>query len=86
MIKERKQDLLHRLSLITNEDAILLEGRNKSILLQNRSDRGSRYRGVSKNGSKWQVIIVGKDIKKYIGAIDSEDKAGLLYDKYAMII
>lgn len=31
-------------------------------------------------------MIVRNDIKKYIGAIEDENKAALFYDKYAMII
>ena len=31
------------------------------------------------------MIVHGK-LKKYIGAINNEDTAGLLYDKYAVII
>ena len=33
-----------------------------------------------------QVMIVKKDIKKYIGAVESEEKAARYYDKYALII
>ena len=31
-------------------------------------------------------MIVTKNLKKYIGAIESEDTAGTLYDKYSIII
>ena len=31
-------------------------------------------------------MIVKKDIKKYIGAIESEEEAARYYDKYAVII
>ena len=31
-------------------------------------------------------MIVKKDIKKYIGAVESEEKAAKYYDKYALII
>ena len=48
--------------------------------------RGSKYRGVSKNGSKWQVMIVRGQLKKYIGAIEDELVAARFYDKYALII
>ena len=65
---------------------MLLEGKSKSMFLQTRSYRGSKFRGVSKNGSKWQVMIVRGNLKKYIGAIENEDVAGVLYDKYAIII
>ena len=56
------------------------------MFLQTRSYRGSKFRGVSKNGSKWQVMIVRGKLKKYIGAIENEEVAGILYDKYAIII
>lgn len=65
---------------------LLIECKYKSIFLQTRSQRGSKYRGVSKNGCKWQVMIVRGDIKKYIGAIDCEHTAARFYDKYALII
>jgi hypothetical protein len=29
----------------------------------NLRSRGSRYRGVSRNGKKWQVMIMGKNKK-----------------------
>ena len=75
-----------KLQTISEMDAILIENRNKSIFLQMRSQRSSKYRGVSKNGSKWQVMIVRGDIKKYIGAVESEEVAARFYDKYALII
>ena len=31
-------------------------------------------------------MVVKGALKKYIGAIDNEDVAGLLYDKYAIMI
>ena len=67
-------------------DAMLVESKNKSIFLQTRSQRGSKFRGVSKNGSKWQVMIVRGEIKKYIGAVENEETAARFYDKYALII
>lgn len=67
-------------------DAMLVESKNKSIFLQTRSQRGSKFRGVSKNGSKWQVMIVRGEIKKYIGAVEDEETAARFYDKYALII
>ena len=64
----------------------LLVAKNKSNFLQTRSHRGSKFRGVSKNSEKYQVMVVRGTLKKYIGAIDNEEVAGLLYDKYAIII
>lgn len=51
-----------------------------------RSSRGSRYRGVSRNGHKWQVMIVKGSLRKYIGGIETEEEAARFYDKYAIIM
>ena len=50
-----------------------------------KSKRGSKYRGVSKNGKKWQVMFMGCMKKQYIGAISSEVEAAKTYDKYTII-
>ena len=34
---------------------------------RNRGQRGSKYRGVSKNGNQWQVLIMINKKKRYIG-------------------
>ena len=52
-----KQKLLESLAEVNDQDALVIENRDKSLFLQTRSTRGSRYRGVSKNGSKWQVSV-----------------------------
>lgn len=67
-----KQKFLQSLKQF-DDDALVIDCKNKSQFLQTRSQRGSRYRGVSKNGGKWQVMIVKKSIKKYIGAVHSEE-------------
>jgi hypothetical protein len=46
---------------------------------------GSRYRGVSRNGKKFQVQLLGKLRKRYIGSISSEASAAKIYDNYAII-
>ena len=51
-IEECKQNLLIQLQSIKDMDTMLVESKNKSIFLQTRSQRGSKFRGVSKNGSK----------------------------------
>ena len=50
-----------------------------------KSTRGSKYRGVSKNGKKWQVQLLGNLRKRYIGSISSEQAAAKLYDYYAIL-
>lgn len=51
----------------------------KEIIFKKKK-RSSRYRGVSKNGNKWQVIISSKYNKGYIGSFETQEKAARVYD------
>ena len=42
--------------------------------------RCSKYRGVTKNGNRWQVLMMINKNKLYIGSYDSEDIAARIYD------
>jgi hypothetical protein len=46
--------------------------------------RGSKYRGVSRNGKTWQVLIMINRNKNYIGNFKSEEDAAKAYDEFAM--
>ena len=46
--------------------------------------RGSKYRGVSKNGKQWQVFIMIGRKKRYIGVVGTEEDAAKLYDQLAI--
>ena len=50
----------------------------KTFICKNK--RSSRYRGVSKNGNQWQVLMMINKIKSYIGSYDSEELAARIYD------
>ena len=46
------------------------------------SFRGSRFRGISKNGrNSWQVLVMVNRQKKYVGAIYDEMQAARVYDR-----
>jgi len=44
------------------------------------TNRNSKYRGVSKNGNKWQVLFMKNKNKSYIGNYSSEEVAARIYD------
>ena len=60
-----------------------LEKLNK-INLKGRGKRGSKYRGVSRNGSQWQVLIMLHKNKSYVGTYSSEEIAARIYDILAI--
>ena len=74
----------------TDDDTILISATEKSTKkvggkVVSKRPRGSQYRGVSKNKSKWQVMIMGNFKKMYFGAIEDEKEAALFYDKLAIV-
>ena len=62
---------------------------NKSLIIQKikkndgiicKKKRSSLYRGVSKNGNYWQVIISSKYGKGYVGLFKTQEIAARIYD------
>ena len=60
-----------------------IENKEKEMNL-NRGQRGSKYRGVSKNGNQWQVLIMINKKKRYIGNYRNEEEAASSYDIVAI--
>jgi hypothetical protein len=56
----------------------------KERLSEERKPRSSKFRGVSKNGKHWQVLIMIKQKKRYIGNFSDEEEAAREYDKIAI--
>ncbi len=58
-LARRKDILLDKVIQFPDDNSanpqLLIKSKQKSLYLQTRSSRGSRYRGVSRNGKKWQV-------------------------------
>jgi hypothetical protein len=52
----------------------------KNINFVIRNKTSSKYRGVSRNGSNWQVLIMANNSKYYIGSYTSEELATRVYD------
>ena len=78
LVESRKKDTLKELEKYGDEDCIL----SASPKIRLRNSKLSHFRGVSNNGRKWQVMIMGFAKKIYFGGIDSEYEASRKYDKY----
>ena len=46
--------------------------------------RGSKFRGISKNGNSWQILVMVNRKKKYLGTLPTEEQAAKFYDKVAI--
>ena len=53
--------------------------KNNDVVVEKKK-RSSLYRGVSKNGNSWQVIISSKYSKGYIGVFKTQEIAARIYD------
>ena len=49
-----------------------------------RDFRGSKYRGISKNGSSWQILVMINRKKRYVGKLPSEIHAARFYDRVSI--
>ena len=62
---------------------LIKEKRKKKDIIKKKS-RKSLYRGVSKNGKKWQTIISYKYCKGYIGSYPTQDLAARVNDIFSI--
>lgn len=63
---------------------LLIKKKSKKKDIIKKKCRKSLYRGVSKNGNKWQTIISYKYFKGYIGSYPTQDLAARVYDIFSI--
>ena len=67
-----------------NNENISFYNNNYSNKLFKKFLRSSSFRGVSKNGNKWQVLFMNNKKKYYLGNFYSEKLAAIIYDIFAL--
>mmetsp|Transcript_30519 Transcript_30519/g.34950 ORF Transcript_30519/g.34950 Transcript_30519/m.34950 type:complete len:197 (+) Transcript_30519:94-684(+) len=82
LIESRKNDTLNEVDKFDDDQVVL----KASPKIKSRNSKLSHFRGVSNNGRKWQVMIMGFAKKIYFGGIDTEEEASHKYDKYAILM
>jgi len=64
---------------------IIISPHKKAFKGQNVNNfRGSKFRGISKNGNSWQILLMVNRKKKYLGTLPNEELAAKFYDKVAI--
>jgi len=65
---------------LNNEQVVIQSATKKNNKQFHRLHRGSTFRGVSKNGKAWQIMMMIDQEKIYLGTMEDPEKAALLYD------
>jgi len=68
----------------TDPNQVLLYGFEETEKTTSKKLRGSTFRGVSLNGKKWQVMVMGNNCKYFSGSIPYERLAAQIYDRFAL--
>ena len=58
--------------------------KTNEIKKNKKSNRSSIYRGVSKNGDNWQVLLMNNKRTYYLGNFQSEKIAARIYDLFSL--
>lgn len=85
IFKNNKVVYVNRYLLQSYSTAKNIKQLNKIYFVEkNKRKRGSIYRGVSKNGNQWQVLMKENKSKTYKGSYPSEELAARIYDVLAL--
>ena len=82
-IKNNKSVYLNSCLLNSSSASRNLKQINKTTFISERKRR-SKFRGVSKNGNQWQVLLMHNKGKSYVGSYSSEEFAAKIYDILAI--
>ena len=82
--KEKKEVKKQKISNELNNQNKETSKKNDENSEKNRKPRGSKFRGVSRNGNQWQVLIMVNKKKRYVGSYSKEEDAARAYDKVAL--
>lgn len=79
---QRLRALYSLLNEVDDENMKLFAGKKKANYFKHdrKTKRRSGYRGVSRNGASWQVLMMINNVKTYIGWYDTEEEGALVYD------
>ena len=81
--------LFRELRSYADTDAAIVQKKfkNKPPKKRRRSEfpEGSSYIGVSRNGHKWQALLLVGNRKIYLGTLESEKETALLHDRHALL-
>ena len=78
LLNNEKKIIKYNKTVYINKFLIKEKRTKRSKDLKNK--RSSKYRGVSKNGNGWQVLIMFNKNQSYIGTFYSEKLAARIYD------
>jgi len=82
---QKKRRKLFDILKVKRAHEIIISPHKKAFKGQNVNNfRGSKFRGISKNGNSWQILLMVNRKKKYLGTLHNEEMAAKFYDKVAI--
>ena len=71
---QKKRKRLFELLQTKRDEEILIKPHKKVFKGDNVNNfRGSKFRGISKNGNSWQILVMVNRKKKYLGTLPTEE-------------